>query len=134
MRTDKWLSEVEMFAARAGHFRVQELLEIMRNSGLMVSRATIYRAINKLLSAGKIIQISNEKERIFEFVREQVHYHFRCKKCGKIFEFFFNDIDNSIRESARKLKIVLSEQKLILEGFCVYCCGRKNGKKRSHSK
>lgn len=130
MRTDKWLSTVEDFARNAGHFRVQDLIDRMRASDIAISRATVYRAINKLLSGGKIALISNEKERYFEFVQEQTHYHFRCKKCGRILEFFFNDIDSSIKNSARKMKVLLIEQKLIIEGFCDRCCRVKNAKRK----
>ncbi|MCM8758588.1 MAG: transcriptional repressor [Candidatus Omnitrophica bacterium] len=134
MRTDKWLPDVESFAKKAGHFKVQDLIQLMRVNGVPISRATVYRAVNKLLFAGKIIQISHEKERVFEFVKQQVHYHFRCKNCGTILEFYSDEIDNSIRGSARKLKILLSEQKLILEGFCKFCSRGKSARKRKKQK
>ncbi len=135
MRTDKWLSEVESFAKNAGHFRVQDLIDLMRTKGVPVSRATVYRAVNKLLYAGKIVQISNEKERVFEFVNQHVHYHFRCKDCGTILEFYFDVIDNSIREYVKQLKILLVEQKLVLEGFCKNCRrGKHAGRKRIYKK
>ncbi len=134
MKTDRWLSDVEIFAKSAGHFRVQDLINLMKEAGLAVSRATVYRSINKLLSSGRIIQISNEKERYFEFVNKQIHYHFRCKKCGRIIEFFFADIENSIHESVRKLKVFLTEQKLVLEGFCTRCFGSQDGRKKAKKK
>ncbi|MCX7705587.1 MAG: transcriptional repressor [bacterium] len=130
MRTDKWLSEIEKFARKANHFRVYDLLDLMKTSGIPVSRATVYRAIKKLLSVGKIVQISNERERMFEFVNEQIHYHFKCKNCGEMFEFFSETIDNSIKEGTRKFKILLTGQNLILEGFCRSCCRRKNAKRK----
>jgi len=130
MRTDKWLVEVEQYAKNAGHFRVLDLLEMMRHAGVPISRATVYRAVNKLLAAGRIIQISSEKERYFEFMHPQVHYHFKCKRCGKIIEFFFDDIDRIIQEYAKKLNIILSEQKLILEGICDHCNKGKNVRKK----
>lgn len=134
MKTDKWLLEVESFARNAGHFRVQDLLHLMRTKGVLVSRATVYRAVNKLLSTGKIVQISSEKERFFESIRQQLHYHFKCKRCGVILEFYFDGIDNSIRECAGQLKILLTEQKLILEGFCKHCCRGKRARRKKDCK
>ncbi len=121
MRTDRWLSDVEIQAKNAGHFRVQDLLVSMKQAGFPVSRASVYRAVNKLLRSGKLVQVSNERERYFEFVHEKVHYHFRCKRCGKLLEFFFDDIEKAIQESSRKLKVLLTDQKLILEGYCNRC-------------
>ncbi|MCM8815061.1 MAG: transcriptional repressor [Candidatus Omnitrophica bacterium] len=131
MRPDKWLSEVEARARTAGHFRVQDLINLMKASEIPISRATLYRAVNKLLKAGKIMQVSSARERYFEFVNEQTHYHFRCKNCGRVVEFFFADIEKSIRESAKKLAVLLTEQNLVIEGFCNRCYRRKNaGRKR----
>ncbi|MCM8765156.1 MAG: transcriptional repressor, partial [Candidatus Omnitrophica bacterium] len=120
------------FASNAGPFRVQDLINLMKASEIPVSRATVYRAVNKLLTAGKIVHISSTRERYFEFLNEQTHYHFRCKRCGKILEFFFVEIAKSIQESAKKMAVLLTEQKLVIEGFCRRCYRRKNeGKKRS---
>ncbi|MCM8764396.1 MAG: transcriptional repressor [Candidatus Omnitrophica bacterium] len=130
MRTDKWLSKIEAFARNTGHFRVQDLIDLMKVSEIPVSRATVYRAINKLLTAGKIVQISSTRERYFEFVNEQTHYHFRCKKCGRILEFFFDEIEKSIQKSAKKLAVLLTEQNLVIEGFCSQCCRRRNERKK----
>ncbi len=121
MRTDKWLPEIERFASEAGHFTVKDLIELIRKAGVPVSRATIYRGINKMLKAAKIVQISNEKERLFEFVREEIHYHFRCIRGGKIIEFYFKDIEDAVKEGARKLNLLMTGQKLIVEGICFKC-------------
>ena len=121
MRTDRWFSDVEEYAKNAGHFRIHDILLLMNQGGLSISRASVYRAIDKLLKSGKIVQVSNGKERYFEYVQEKIHYHFRCKKCGKLLEFFFEDIEKAIKESSRKLKVILTDQKLVLEGYCSKC-------------
>lgn len=125
MRTDKWIFDVERYAKNAGRFKVQDLIVSMKQAGYSVSRATVYRAVNKLSKVGKILQVSDGKERYFEFVQEKVCYHFRCKRCGKLFEFFFDDIERIIQETSRKLEIFLIEQKLVLEGYCSRCYRNK---------
>ncbi|MGB9643295.1 MAG: Fur family transcriptional regulator [Candidatus Ratteibacteria bacterium] len=122
MRTAKWITDIENLAKNAGQFKTKDLIALAKNSGMSVSRATVYRVINKLYKAGKIVQISHAKERYFEFIGQKVHYHFRCKKCEKTMEFFSDKIENSIKESVNKLGILMTEQKLIIEGICRKCC------------
>jgi len=127
MRTTKWLSYVEEYAKNAGHFTIQHLFYSMKQTGLSISRACVYRSINKLLTAGRIVQISNGKERQFEFIRKKNHYHFICKKCGKVLEFFSDDVEKTIMEAAHKLNIIITTEKLVLEGYCNKCYRINNG-------
>jgi len=130
MRTAKWIIDIENLAKNAGHFKVKDLLDLTENLGMNVSRATVYRVINKFLNTGKIVQISNEKERCFEFVGQKLHYHFKCKKCEKIMEFFSDEIEKSIREITKKLGVVMTEQKLIIEGICQRCARGKDVRRK----
>ncbi|HOK80167.1 MAG TPA: transcriptional repressor [bacterium] len=121
MRTDKWIIDIENLAKNAGSFKIKDLIALAKNSGMNVSRATVYRVINKLCKAGKIVPVSNRKEQYFEFIGEKIHYHFRCKKCKKTMEFFSDKIENSIRETTNKLGILMTEHTLIIEGLCRKC-------------
>ncbi len=73
-----------------GHFSVDELMTIMRDQGLSVSRATAYRTLDLLVQSGLIRKLTMEnQETRYEFALTSDHHdHIMCVDCQKIIEFY----------------------------------------------
>lgn len=73
-----------------GHFSVDDLITLMSDSGHKVSRATVYRTLDLLVSSGLIRKLSLEdRETRYEAALTSGHHdHIICTDCHKIIEFF----------------------------------------------
>lgn len=112
----------EIFATH-DHFDVDELYLTIRQKGINISKASIYRLIPLLIDAGLIQDVFFEDghmhyEHIYGHER---HCHLRCIECGKIEEFTdprFNDIEGDLVE---RFGFKILDYKLNVKGLCPVC-------------
>lgn len=77
------------------HFDAEELLGALRDEGVPVSRATIYRTLTCLVKAGLLRRHPLTDRRAFyepDFGGTH-HEHLVCVRCGKILEFVEDEIE-----------------------------------------
>ena len=89
---------LEEISAMAGHFRPDDLLVRFRTRGIEVSRATIYRTLELLVSSGLVIRevfpgTGTHYERAHEVKGHSHHDHLYCTGCSAIFEFHNEEIE-----------------------------------------
>jgi Fur family ferric uptake transcriptional regulator len=108
------------------HFTVEELLGIVRQKKLRVSRATLYRTILVLLDSKLLTKLSRmDKPPVYETVLEKrPHNHFLCNKCGSIIEFESPEIEDRIRKISLENRFVVSSHSLKIYGNCPACAGK----------
>ena len=86
-----------------------------------ISKGTVYRNLNLLKEAGEIseLNLSGTMSR-FEG-RPENHYHFRCERCGRVFDLdqpVNKDLDNEV---ATKTGFEVSYHQLEFRGLCHDC-------------
>jgi Fur family transcriptional regulator, peroxide stress response regulator len=86
-----------------------------------ISKGTVYRNLQVLQEDGVIstLDLSGTLSR-YE-VKQKSHYHFRCEKCGRIFDLdepIDNDIDAKI---SRQTGFKVSHHQTEFRGFCKEC-------------
>lgn len=90
----------EIFATHY-HFEADELLFRMKQKGVKISRATIYRALDLLVKSGMVRRVHLGEDH-FHYERvtrdEEHHDHLICTTCGAVVEFHDADL-----EARRKL-------------------------------
>lgn len=83
-----------------------------------LSKTTVYNSLNILVDAGlvKVVNIESSEAR-YEAAFED-HGHFKCKKCGKIYDFEIDmkKIDLQIPEGFE-----VSEKDIYFKGICKEC-------------
>lgn len=52
-----------------------------------LSRTTIYNAVRIFVEAGLVQEVTIENNEVRYDARTERHGHFKCKKCGKIYDF-----------------------------------------------
>lgn len=79
------------------HLTVEQIYLELKKIYPKVVIATVYNNVNKLWKAGLIrnISVENMPDRYDRAVR---HDHLVCQRCGKLVDFLFNDITDSLRE------------------------------------
>ena len=76
-----------------GHVSADEVYDVIAAEHPNISRATVYRNLNRLAEMGKIrkIEVPDGADRFEHWSHK--HYHVRCEKCGRSF-----DVDMPHRE------------------------------------
>ena len=74
--------------AHHNHFDADLLIDELRAAGLRVSRATVYRTLNKLVDAGLLRRLDLGQRTYFEHDYGYPHHeHLVCERCNRIIEF-----------------------------------------------
>lgn len=125
----------EVFSSHE-HFDVDQLVSRLsnrENGRRVVSRSTVYRAINRLEEAGLIRKVARSEGReVFEHdYGYPQHDHLICQKCGTLIEFHNEQIARLIEEIAMQHEFRHTGHRLEVYGTCAECC---RPPKRRHRK
>ena len=112
----------EIFATH-DHFDVDALYLTIRQKGINISKASIYRLIPLLIDAGLIQDVFFEDGHMhYEHIYGHEHHcHLRCIECGKIEEFTdprLNEIEGDLVE---RFGFKILDYKLNVKGLCPGC-------------
>ena len=105
------------------HRDAEEIYFVLRKNGLNVSRATVYRTIDVLVKNNLInkLDIGDGRAR-FEYNDKYIHHdHLVCTKCGKIVEFYNDEIEELQNDIAKQCNFKLLDHSHQLFGVCEDC-------------
>src|SRR3954447_10509015 len=70
------------------HFDADQLIDAMKQAGLAVSRATVYRTLAKLVDAGLLRRLEMGPRMCYEHdYGYPQHEHLHCTRCDRMIEF-----------------------------------------------
>lgn len=117
---------VNLISDMDSHFTVDELLGVIREKNLRLSRATLYRTILILLDSKLLTKLSRmDKPPVYESVLERKpHNHFLCSRCGSIIEFESPEIEDRIKKISREKNFDISSHSLKIYGNCPECSSK----------
>ena len=103
------------------HPTVDELYVHIHAKHPTISKATIYRNLHLLAQSGEIRQVSlpGDVDRFDD--RTDQHYHFRCKRCGCLFDVdveYFATIHESVQQ---KYGVQVDGHDVVFRGLCAQC-------------
>ncbi|MBE6877803.1 MAG: transcriptional repressor [Ruminococcaceae bacterium] len=88
-----------------------------------ISRATIYRNLNQLSETGEIQRFKNPCGADHFEQMLTPHYHFMCKKCGRITDVELDvNLTELINACQQKTGGTVTDHLLVFEGICENCC------------
>ncbi len=111
------------FLKSGSHLSAEELAIELKDSGLAVGLATVYRTLSLLVEA-KLVEPKNfeESRTIYEVaVPGEHHDHLVCTKCKKIIEFENSKIEKLQKSVAKEHGFTLAYHRLDLFGECPDC-------------
>lgn len=105
------------------HFSAEALHRRLRNEGVEVSLATVYRTVNVLVEGGFLEALDvGGGQLLFEHVMGHGHHdHLVCLGCNKIQEFRCPEIEKLQEREAAKLNFRVTHHSLRLFGYCAAC-------------
>ena len=87
-RTTRQRTAVSALLAETGDFRsAQEIHDALRNSGVSVGLATVYRNLGLMATLGEVDTLAREDgETLYRQCSEVHHHHLVCRQCGRTVE------------------------------------------------
>ena len=116
--------------SKVRHLTAEDVYRQLLADGLDVGLATVYRVLTQFEQAGLLVRHHFETGKaVFELNQGGHHDHLVCMQCGRVEEFFDNEIEKRQLKIARERGFEISEHALYLYAECIKpaCPYRKTG-------
>ncbi len=112
----------EVFSTH-GHFDPDDLLMKMRQKGIRVSKASIYRTLPLLLECGLVEEVEKvDKHAHYEHTFGHGHHdHLICIKCGKVIDVYSEKLERLQKKLCNREKFRCVTHSLEIKGYCEKC-------------
>lgn len=108
------------------HPTADEVYEYIKDNGLNIGKATVYRILNRMVEENEILHLSMPigPDRFDATVSE--HQHFECKVCKKIFDIDIPELSEIDSRLKSELGYSVENHNIIFEGICPECSAKIN--------
>jgi len=105
--------------SRDCHMTAEDVYRRLKEDGLDIGLATIYRVLTQFEQAGLLLRHHFESDKaVYEINRGHHHDHIVCLHCGKVEEFFDAEIEKRQNEIAQEKNFEVVDHALYLYGYC----------------
>lgn len=105
------------------HFEAPDLWMRLRQKGIRVSKATVYRTLPLLVKSGLLRESVNIQKRAYyeSMYGREHHEHMVCIECGQIKEFSSPTIEILQDKICEEYNFKAISHKLVIMGYCANC-------------
>lgn len=112
----------ELIAEQPGHFTAADLADAAAARGRAPGRATIFRTLELLRSAGALDRIDlPDGSHAYIACEERHHHHAVCSRCGTVADFDDAELAGVVADVARRTGYRIETHRLELYGLCPAC-------------
>jgi len=105
--------------SRERHLSAEDIYKVMINAGEDVGLATVYRVLTQFEQAGLLIRHHFESGKaVFELNDNHHHDHIVCIKCGRVEEFYDEEIEKRQKTAADTHGFTMQDHSLTIYGIC----------------
>ena len=108
-----------------GHATMEQVIENVHGVDSSISKSTIYRNVNVLLTENVIKKFKMNQVEVYETIKEK-HYHFMCKECGHITDLNAKELDERFGNLKEVEGNQIEEVEIYFSGICKDCLKKKN--------
>jgi Fur family ferric uptake transcriptional regulator len=110
------------------HLSAEDVYKVLLTTGEDVGLATVYRVLTQFEQAGLLIRHHFESGKaVFELNQGGHHDHIVCVKCGRVAEFYDEEIEKRQKIAATERGFTMQEHALTIYGVCAkQPCSPKN--------
>jgi Fur family ferric uptake transcriptional regulator len=114
---------LEAVFATHRHFDAEELVQILRQMGKRISRATVYRTLDLLVKGGLVhaMELGDSRKVYEHIVGHRHHDHLICTECGRTIEFGDGFIELLQEKVCDRLNFQAQTHSLRIFGRCENC-------------
>ncbi|MEW6183154.1 MAG: transcriptional repressor [Bacillota bacterium] len=108
------------------HFTADELFDSLRARGDKVSRASVYRALDLLVSSNLLRKLDLGENKGYYEQGFETHHHLVCASCNRVIEFaaeLLLDLDGELRKRYQFSTAGFSQK---ITGLCHECSQTRN--------
>ena len=87
-----------------------------------LSRTTIYNTVKVFVKAGIVSELNIDNSELRYDITTETHGHFKCDKCGKIYNF---NTENTVESSDLK-GFKINSTNILINGICKDCLKKEN--------
>ena len=112
-----------------GHFTPEDIYTMIKkkNPNINIGIATVYRTLSLLENSEIVSSISfGAQGKKYELGLKKHHDHLICTKCGKIIEFYDEEIEHRQEEIAKKFNFKMNDHTMKIVGLCEECQENSN--------
>ncbi|HTF57368.1 MAG TPA: Fur family transcriptional regulator [Planctomycetota bacterium] len=116
----------EKLLSTGGHLAADDLIQLLRKDGTPVGRATVYRTLAILRTAGLFDEHDfGSGHKVYERAIGRPHHdHLYCISCGAVIEFREPRIESLQDEVTRRYRFTAMYHSHKIFGYCRRCRGR----------
>jgi Fur family ferric uptake transcriptional regulator len=114
---------VAIFLGQKGHVTADELYDLVRREDPGIGRATVYRTLQWMVSAGIAhkVDFGEGRSRFEPSLRHPRHFHLVCNECHRSSEFLSSDIEAILEEVTAARNFEPVEAVIQVLGVCEEC-------------
>lgn len=109
------------------HPTAEDVYNIVHKDYPNISKATVYRVLSKLSENGQIRKLDFDTSSRFD---DEIapHYHFVCKRCNKIIDFFLNEERLTQLDEFKQTfnDFSIDDTEIVFKGLCKDCQKKEN--------
>jgi Fur family ferric uptake transcriptional regulator len=114
---------LSIFLRQQGHLSADDLCDLVRREDAGIGRATVYRTLQWMVSAGvaRKVDFGEGRSRFEPAFRHPRHFHLVCQTCHRSSEFLSSDIETLVEESANERSFAADQTIIQVYGTCEEC-------------
>lgn len=119
---------LDIFLKTEEHLTSEDLYWLVQKEDPSVGHTTVYRTLKLLTDAGlaREVRFGDNKTYYEHHYNHEHHDHMICTECGKVIEFFSQDIESLQDEMADKFGFRPTHHSLRMWGVCSECQFKEN--------
>lgn len=112
------LKTLEYLYENRTHPSVDKIYDKLKNEIPTLSKTTIYNVLRRFIKEGIVKEITIEGSEVRFDIFIEPHAHFKCEKCGKIFDIPYENVAFNLKEiDGNKIK----NTEIFFFGTCKNC-------------
>ncbi len=113
---------LDVLSQEHAHLTSLQVYEEIRLRLPAVNQSTVYRALDRLASQGKVsVSDMGTGSAVYELLEDNVHHHLVCRKCGGVTTMGIEDVAAFFRLLEQKNNFKITSNHLVLFGICGPC-------------
>lgn len=114
---------LEIFLSTEQHLTSEDLYWLVQKKDSSVGHTTVYRTLKLLTEAGlaREVRFGDNKTYYEHHYNHEHHDHMICTECGRVIEFFSQEIESLQDQMAEKFDFLPTHHSLRMWGICTEC-------------
>jgi Fur family ferric uptake transcriptional regulator len=126
--TEQRRALVSLIVSNGKRFTADDLLREVRDEGVKVGRATVFRTIELLVRLGYVGKVHDGERWAYTRCTPGHHHHLTCSTCGQVVDFTDCPASDLMGELESRTGFRIEHHRLEITGVCPTCLWKSKGK------